>query len=225
MRFECQSLINCHFTTCYPLDDIGFGESDQRTIPHERRLFPHCRGISGCAGDADSVWRGVFIPWSSTPFFWRWLQEISLFTHATRAALLHVSTYVTYKCVTVNGVCFGPYMDVFPCDVVSDDGLSCTLSGRTVLYITQGSSRTDTLWVPYMYPVVILVAYRIALLLLMIFPPDKVIATVKGIFASETNDVLVKGMASLRRIEGAQQCNRHYSLILIFSLLFPSSPF
>ena len=153
----------------------------------------------------------MFIPWSSTPFFWRWLQEISLFTHATRAALLHVSTYVTYKCVTVNGVCFGPYMDVFPCDVVSDDGLSCTLSGRTVLYITQGSSRTDTLWVPYMYLVVILVAYRIALLLLMIFPPDKVIATVKGIFASETNDVLVKGMASLRRIEGAQQCNRHYS--------------
>ena len=150
---------------------------------------------------------GVFIPWASTPFFWRWLQEISLFTHATRAALVHVNSYVTYKCALVSGVCFGPYMDVFPCDVISDDGRSCTVSGRTVLYVTQGSSRTDTPWDPYMYLVIILVAYRVALLLMMIYPPDKVISAFKRVCASETNDAVLKGMASLRRIEGTQQCN------------------
>ena len=32
------------------------------------------------------------------------------------------------------------------CDAVPDDGISCSVKGRTVLYAMQGTSRTDSGW-------------------------------------------------------------------------------
>jgi hypothetical protein len=80
---------------------------------------------------------GVFIPWNKTPMYWIWLQELSIFTQASRSALIHVYDYINFKCDTVNGVCYGPLGDIFPCDFLDDPVFGCSVKGRTVLYLTQ----------------------------------------------------------------------------------------
>jgi hypothetical protein len=156
---------------------------------------------------------GVFIRPDVTPLYWRWLQAISPIAQAASATIIQVSNFISYECATLNGVCTGPYEVVFPCDARPDDGERCFVSGRTVLYITQGVSQTDSPWAAYKYLILILVACRVAVLLLMIMPPDRLAAWLKKKFSADTNDVVMKGMSSIRRIEGMNDESQHLQTI------------
>jgi hypothetical protein len=156
---------------------------------------------------------GVFISPNVTPLYWRWLQAISPIAQAASATIIQVSNFILYECATLNGVCTGPYEVVFPCDARPDDGERCFVSGRTVLYITQGVSRTDSPWAAYKYLILILVACRVGVLLLMIMPSDRLAAWLKKTFSGDTNDVVMKGMSSIRRIEGTNVLFRHLQTI------------
>ena len=145
---------------------------------------------------------GVFIRQDATPVYWQWLQAISPIAQAASATITQVSNFVTYECATMNGVCTGPFDVVFPCDASPDNGERCFVSGRTVLYMTQGVSRTVSPWDAYKFLILILFACRVGVLILMIMPPDRLAAFVKKKLSADTNDVVMKGMSSIRRIEG-----------------------
>lgn len=146
---------------------------------------------------------GLFIPWNSTPIYWVWLQELSLFTQSSRSAIMHVMDYIDFKCATIPfvGICASDF-GVFPCDAApSVDGL-CYVKGRTVMYRLQGTSRTDSPWISFGYLVLIFVTMRLGVLLLMYYPIDRISALFKQFWSNGMDERILNGMINLRRLEG-----------------------
>ena len=123
---------------------------------------------------------GVFIPWNDTPIYWQWLQEISIFTQSSRSVITHVNSYLNYKCVLTNSMC-NSFGQVFPCDPGSGNSEFCMIKGREVMYVLQGTSRTDSPWLAFGYLVLIFFVSRIGILILMYFPAERIVGKTRGI--------------------------------------------
>jgi hypothetical protein len=81
---------------------------------------------------------GLFIAWKDTPKYWVWLQEMTIFTQSSRAALMEIYDNMQFICA-VNGAnqCINPGSGVmFPCDTPVVNG-KCYVDARMVLEITQ----------------------------------------------------------------------------------------
>lgn len=148
---------------------------------------------------------GTFIPWNSTPIYWVWLQEISLFTQSSRSAIMHVMSFIDFKCTSLtmasNGICVSQ-IGLLACDAQSTDGESCYVKGRTVLHSLQGSSRTDSPWIAAGYLVLIFVTFRLGILFLMCFPADRLFAIFKQFWSNRNDKQILKELTDPRRIEG-----------------------
>ena len=122
---------------------------------------------------------GIFIPWNSTPVYWQWLQEMSIFTQSSRVVISHANSYIDYKCVLTNARCLS-FGQEFPCDPGSGNAEYCMIKGREVMYKLQGTSRTDSPWIAFGYLALIFLVSRIGVLILMYYPADQIIGKTRG---------------------------------------------
>jgi ABC-type multidrug transport system ATPase subunit len=155
---------------------------------------------------------GLFIAWNKCPDYWVWLQEISLFTQASRAAIMGVNDYLTYTC-TVNsfGQCIGPLGDIFPCDASPANSESiCEVNGRTVVNVMQGTMANESKWIPFGYLVLLFVVFRISLLFLMYVPVERLLYYIQDWYAGISSRGILETQLGLRRVEG--QLNAYIEL-------------
>jgi ABC-type multidrug transport system ATPase subunit/ABC-type multidrug transport system permease subunit len=118
---------------------------------------------------------GLFISWKDCPIYWKWLQEISIFTQASRAAIMSTQDHLQYKCYTTNSICYGPTGTIYPCDN-EDDILTkgyCYVNGRTILNIDQGTPLLESKWIPFGYLVLLFSCFRLGCLFCMYYPPER----------------------------------------------------
>ena len=148
---------------------------------------------------------GIFISWSSTPSYWVWLQELSVFTQGSRAAILHVNDYLEYKCFTsgpgTSNVCEVLGM-TFPCDSAGDNSEYCMVKGRTVLYVLQGTSLAESLSIYFGYLVLTFIVCRLGVLILMHFSADRIVAMIKRMRSSGVQEEMIKIQNKNRLLEG-----------------------
>lgn len=144
---------------------------------------------------------GVFISWRDCPIYWQWLQEISLYTQASRAAIMDVSDHISYECQSTTSVCqFGGYD--YPCDdYFSAARQLCTIHGRTVLKVYQGTLRNESKWVPFGYLMLMLAVSRFTILFLMYYPPQRLMFMFKDWMSGAFNRVIIANIMGLRRVE------------------------
>eukprot|EP01036_Dinobryon_divergens_P033941 gene33941-43849_t len=145
---------------------------------------------------------GVFIPWDQTPHYWKWLQELSIFTQASRAAIVNVMNHIDYKCTLSGDACVGPTGAIFPCDARDSDGLGCYVKGRTVLYVLQGTAPSDDKWTSFGWLVLIFVCFRLSVLVMMYYPVDRIKYSMVAWMTSGMSDRVLKSLVAIRRIEG-----------------------
>lgn len=146
---------------------------------------------------------GVFIPWNNTPIYWVWLQELSIFTQASRAALTHLHDYIVYECDTPlpNYVC-EVFQRTYPCDATSTNLVFCLVRGRTVMRILQGTSETDSPAKPFGYLVLIFAVCRIGILILMYYPIERIISNVRRWLSYGIEEQMVEITIKNRCLEG-----------------------
>lgn len=134
---------------------------------------------------------GCFIPWNRTPFYWIWLQEISVFTQASRAVITHINDNLRYGCNNPgpDNTCrdFGL---IFDCDADVRSSESCVVDGREMLYVTQGTSKNDSPWIAFGYLCLIFVVARLGVLILMYFPADHIASIIRSYVFGEVQDQL-----------------------------------
>lgn len=98
---------------------------------------------------------GLFIRWEDTPSYWSWLQALSIFNHASRAAMLSVMRKLTYECKTtaipffptddtlapvVVNICFDGLGEDYECESGSlTGGGKCDVTGSEVLSVVSRS--------------------------------------------------------------------------------------
>lgn len=146
---------------------------------------------------------GAFIPWNKCPVYWKWLQEISLFTQASRSAIMNVNDYLTYSCtLAADDQCYGPLGNIFPCDVTPPINGTCEVSGRMVLYISQGTGLSESKWVPFAYLALIFVLFRFATLYLLHTPFEKLKFRIQNWFSGYSSRGILNAFGGLRRVEG-----------------------
>lgn len=154
---------------------------------------------------------GVFIAWDQCPDYWVWLQEISIFTQASRAAIMNVNDYLDYDCVlNASNQCVGPLGDIFPCDVSPASNGQCVVSGRAVLHTLQGTIEDESKWIPFGYLVLIFAVFRLGCLLLMYYPVEKMHYYFQDWYAGISSRGILDAKLGLRRVKG--QLNAYIAL-------------
>jgi hypothetical protein len=149
---------------------------------------------------------GIFIPWSSTPSYWVWLQELSVFTQGSRAAIVHVSDYLEYKCFTSgadsSNMCEVLGM-VFPCDSMSDNSEYCMVKGRMVLHALQGIgiNQPESLR-SLRFLALLFIISRLSILVLMFYPYDSIAAMVRKFLSNGENEELIDMQIRNRCLDG-----------------------
>ena len=151
---------------------------------------------------ATSFGGGVFITWNRTPYYWKWLQEISVFTQASRAIIMNVNNEMEYKCSTPF-----PFRECAPIGFpVECDGFKatdyCIVSGRRMLYGIQGTTESESPWVPLGYLFLIFVVARLGVLVLMSYSSEQITAMVRGFFSTGVQDQIIEVQLRNRCIEG-----------------------
>ena len=146
---------------------------------------------------------GIFIAWDKTPNYWVWLQELSIFTQASRAAITHMNNNIIYTCQTPGPdflcTAFGKMID---CDAQASNKEYCLVTGRTVMNATQGTSMTDSPWIAFGYLVLIFAVARLGVLILMYYPADQIIAFLRRFFSSGVQEQLNEVQLKNRIFEG-----------------------
>ena len=150
---------------------------------------------------------GIFIPWNITPAYWIWLQEISVFTHGSRAAIMHINYKMTYKCPIPTydpSPPYGPICVGVPggCDASSPSGRDCMVKGRTMLSAMQGTKDTESPWNSFGYLFLIFIVVRSGVLILMHFPADQIISIVRRYFSTGVQEQLNEVQIRNRNLEG-----------------------
>eukprot|EP00599_Poterioochromonas_sp_BG-1_P003195 CAMPEP_0173133204 /NCGR_PEP_ID=MMETSP1105-20130129/595_1 /TAXON_ID=2985 /ORGANISM="Ochromonas sp., Strain BG-1" /LENGTH=1323 /DNA_ID=CAMNT_0014044843 /DNA_START=330 /DNA_END=4298 /DNA_ORIENTATION=+ len=147
---------------------------------------------------------GMFIAWNRCPDYWKWLQELSVFTQASRSVIMAVNDYIDYKCsVAGDGNCYGPLGDLFPCDASPADANGvCKVSGREVLYVLQGTAKDESKWIPFGYLVLIFAVCRLASLFLMYYPVQRIMYVIQDFFSGISSRGILDNQIGLRRVEG-----------------------
>lgn len=158
---------------------------------------------------------GVFIEWNNTPKYWIWLQELSLFTQATRAAIINLNSNVQYKCLIPqngNDIC-SILGRTFDCDGQSSDGITCLVNGRTVLKYLQGTSYHDRPVIAFGFLVLIFLVLRLTVLILMYYPIDSILAAIRKWHSTGVEDQMIKIQIKNRYLEGksAPYSQPHFS--------------
>jgi ABC-type multidrug transport system ATPase subunit len=153
---------------------------------------------------------GMFISWDNCPIYWRWLQEISIFTQASRSAIINVMDDLVYTCTTYNGVCMDSLGRVYTCDYSPSLNGQCEVSGREVLYVMQGTSREESKWVPFGYLVLIFGVFRLLELVLLCCPIERIQYLLQDHFAGISSKGILDTQLGLRRVSG--QLNAYIAL-------------
>ena len=142
---------------------------------------------------------GCFIPWNRTPSYWRWLQEISVFTQASRAVITHINDSIRYRCASpgLENTC-ADFGYIFTCDADAVSGESCYINGREMLYVTQGTSKSESPWTAFGYLFLIFVMARLGVLILMYIPADRIASLFRhyayGEVQDQLNDIQIKSL-------------------------------
>jgi hypothetical protein len=145
---------------------------------------------------------GLFIPWNKCPHYWKWLQELSIFTQSSRSAIMNIDDYIDYKCyVNSLGQCISPTGDYFPCDAEAPLNGICYVSGRMVLHVTQGTIIDESKWIPFGYLVLIFICFRFACLLLMFYPVKNIINILSSLFCGIASKGILDGKIKIRKVE------------------------
>jgi hypothetical protein len=76
------------------------------------------------------------------------------------------------------------------------------VKGRTVLYLTQGTSKTDSHWIAFGWLVLIFISFRMGVLFLMFHPVDSLTAKFNKWWSGGLEQHILAGMISIRRLEG-----------------------
>ena len=119
---------------------------------------------------------GVFIAWNECPGYWIWLQETTIFAQSSRTMLMEVLDDMTFKC-TLNGdgVCIEPGTgNQYRCESISADGTNCEVTGREILYVTQGVPPSKSFWDVFGYLCVIFVCLKMGVAVFTYYPPEKI---------------------------------------------------
>lgn len=147
---------------------------------------------------------GLFIRWQDTPGYWEWLQALSMFTHACRAAMLSVMRKLTYECrLAGDSNCYGPSGELYECIAGSTFNGKCDVSGTTVLYVTQGVPEDESYWKSFGYLVALFAGFRLASLLMMYFPFEHMVFAAQKLLNSP--DVLMEVITSHLKIQQLEQ--------------------
>ena len=168
---------------------------------------------------------GLFIPWNGTPVYWVWLQELSFFTQASRAAIAHLNDNMDYRCNTdVAGVCQA-LGAAFYCDPKRTFPNYCMVSGRNVMHTLAGNSKTESPWVYFGYLVLIFAGCRIGILVLMYYPAERICAYIRKLFTPAVRQQIIEAQDRNRFLEGKTtvlSCTRilpHFFLLFIHFLV------
>ena len=156
---------------------------------------------------------GVFIEWNNTPKYWIWLQELSLFTQASRSAIINLNSNVQYRCLIAqngNNIC-SILGRTFECDAESSDGTFCMVNGRTVLKLLQGTSYHDRPVIAFGFLVLIFLVLRLTVLILMHYPIDSILAAIRKWHSTGVEDQMIKIQIKNRYLEG-DNTNQYTSL-------------
>lgn len=154
---------------------------------------------------------GMFISWNDCPIYWRWLQEISVFTQASRTAIMAVMDELTYSCaLNAADQCMDAQGRLYPCDASPPDSGYCEVSGRAVLYVTQGTAEDESKWVPFGYLVLIFVVLRALVAWLSCCPVEKILYNLQNLYAGISSRGILDNQLALRRVEG--QLNAYIAL-------------
>jgi energy-coupling factor transporter transmembrane protein EcfT len=165
---------------------------------------------------------GIFIPWSSTPSYWVWLQELSVFTQGSRAAILHVHDYLEYKCFTsgpgTSNICEVLGM-TFRCDSMSDNNEYCMVKGRMVVHVLQGIGLDQTAPLrSFRFLALIFIISRLCILVVMHYPYDSIVAMIRTFLSNGENEELIDMQIRNRCLDGTYDITHFlhfYSLIVI----------
>jgi len=143
---------------------------------------------------------GLFIPWKDCPKYWIWFQEMTLFTHSSRAALMETLNHMTFLCahLTPDGQCVDPGSGfLYKCqsfDVMNGNNI-CYVSGRNILWVTQGIGEDDNYWYEFAYMCAIFVVFKIWILMLTIYPWERVLYRIMN-WGASSKDLHKEKMAS-----------------------------
>lgn len=148
---------------------------------------------------------GLFIAWDKCPIYWRWLQEISTFTQASRAATMNVNDFLQYSCAMTDlgagYICLGPLNVQFQCIPSSINNNNCLVDGRDVMYMLQGTNPDESKWVPFGYLVLIFACFRLLCLILMYYPVEKNINFIQNLFYGVTSQEILKNKIGLKSVQ------------------------
>jgi ABC-type multidrug transport system fused ATPase/permease subunit len=146
---------------------------------------------------------GQFIEWNKTPDYWLWLQELSLFTQASRAGIIEVLSYIDYSCtLSSSGYCYAPTGQSLPCDASAASQGHCKVKGRTVLYELQGVGGNDSHWKYFAFLVLIFAVLRLGCLFLMYVPVERLRFLTRQMLWGRVDNALLEVHFKLRRVEG-----------------------
>ena len=151
---------------------------------------------------------GIFIPWNSTPRYWIWLQELSVFTQGSRAAIVHVNDYLEYKCTTSGSSNKCEVLGItFPCTSMGDDNGTeyCMVNGRMVLQILQGIGVLQ----PAAHRALRLLALiyivnHLLILILMYYPYESFVAKMRKLLSNGENEELIDMQIRNRCLDGTK---------------------
>ena len=109
--------------------------------------------------------------------YWIWVQETSVFTQSSRAAIMELMDHMSFACaLQLNGACIDPGTGVqYECIAGSifAGGTKCMVSGREVLFITQGIGRDRSFWTSLGFLLCILVCFKISIYILTVYPWER----------------------------------------------------
>lgn len=146
---------------------------------------------------------GVFIPWYQVPGYWNWLQALSIFMHSSRSAIIEITRELTFQCTLSGGQCVGVSGQIFECASYSTDGLHCSVDGNNVLKVTQSIDDGESHWNSFGWLCLCLVCYRLAGLLLMYFPYERIVYDLYSWYQSpEVINAIVESKLKIRQLQG-----------------------
>lgn len=150
---------------------------------------------------------GMFIAWNKCPNYWFWMQELSLFTQASRSAIMNVMDSIDYTCSSSvssssgSNTCISSLGEEYICDVSPLINGVCKVSGRMVLHVTQGTIIKESKWIPFAYLVLIFIILRLAILFLMYYPVERILFHILILFRKKQADVVKKGSSTFIQVD------------------------
>eukprot|EP01038_Epipyxis_sp_PR26KG_P013595 gene13595-18245_t len=122
---------------------------------------------------------GLFIAWNKVPNYWLWLQESTLFTHASRAMLMEVYLHLDFKCfVNLKNECYSPGSNTPYTCAYYDDATPhkyCWISGREFLYVDQGIGHNLGYWKYFGFLCCIFVGFKLCIIFLVYYPWERIL--------------------------------------------------